>query len=268
MKKILFITFFLLVLLGALYVFALHRQPVPPAKAFLSLQTRLIRDGFHPAFISALFQDQRFSPSYAMLNDYPQRRFSYFQLYLWRDQILLFFSPEEDTFVSGKKFISEHPVLLKQVESTYHVNTEIMVAVLAVESRFGKRTGQYPVFDLLALLSVMDQPKSNWAYTELTYFLKYCQMNHVDPLSVKGSWAGAIGFCQFMPSSIFHYGVDGNRDGRIDLFSYSDALYSIANYLHRAGFNAHDSSTWPKALYAYNHSYAYVDAILNLAEKY
>jgi len=86
-----------------------------------------------------------------------------------------------------------------------------------------------------------------------------------DPLSIKGSWAGAFGLCQFVPSSYLHYAVDGNGDGRVDLFNVVDALASVANYLKRSGWEKENQEKKKKAIYAYNHCDNYVKAVLAYA---
>jgi len=288
--------FFVAFLIGGGSFWVLHSEPEPSMEVFDGLKKQLIQDGFRADFISVLFSDSRFYPHYEVVPGVVEnvtlegnvfyRRSFLFRLRIFWERFMGFFQPQEDVVLVGKKFMAEHRELLNQIENRFHVKPEIIVAVLAVESRFGKQTGAYPVMNVLSSLAVLDQPMaqaylnydsssqkrliqiSRWAYAELVYFLRYCQKNQLDPLSVKGSYAGAIGLCQFMPSSIFHYGIDGDRDGRIDLFSIPDALCSIANYLHRVGFKPDDSHSWARALYAYNHSWAYVDSILELAQQY
>ena len=110
--------------------------------------------------------------------------------------------------------------------------------------------------------------KTKWAYAELTAFLKYSYRENIDPVEVRGSYAGAMGIAQFMPSSIMAYAKDGNTDGRVDLFTHADAIASVANYLkaHRWG-RAKDAEGKKKVLLHYNRSTHYVDTVYNLAQK-
>jgi membrane-bound lytic murein transglycosylase B len=166
------------------------------------------------------------------------------------------------------------------------VAPEVITAILTVESGLGNVTGKYPVFNVFASLSVMDTPevireldlparlkdrlrkKAAWARRELQVYLDYCYRHRLDPYACKGSWAGAMGFCQFLPSSLKNCGADGDSDGRIDLFTHDDAIFSVASYLNKSGFQRHNRSTWRRAVLRYNHSDAYADTVLTLAGWY
>ncbi len=108
--------------------------------------------------------------------------------------------------------------------------------------------------------------KTDWAINELVYLAKIYHKNHLDVNNIKGSWAGAFGLAQFLPSSFFKWAVDGDNDDVKDLFNVNDAIYSVANYLSINGWGDSDESH-KKALYHYNHSKEYVSAILILAKK-
>jgi membrane-bound lytic murein transglycosylase B len=109
--------------------------------------------------------------------------------------------------------------------------------------------------------------KSAWAYRELKAFLTYTSQHQIDPISVKGSYAGALGIAQFMPSSILAYGQDGNGDGRIDLFQDADAIASIASYLKHFGWKPGiDNKKAYKVVYHYNLSKYYVNTVLKIAK--
>jgi membrane-bound lytic murein transglycosylase B len=110
--------------------------------------------------------------------------------------------------------------------------------------------------------------KGNWAYEELKALLTYCRGAGVDPVSIPGSVYGAIGLCQFMPSSAVHYGRDGDGDGKVDLFVEADALVSMANYLKEHGWKPGLSfNEQAQVIYAYNHSMNYALTILEVAER-
>ena len=112
------------------------------------------------------------------------------------------------------------------------------------------------------------QRKSKWAYGELKAFLRYADQEGFDPAEMPGSFAGAIGLAQFMPTSILAYGKDGNNDGTIDLLTHPDAMASIANYLKRHGWRPGISQKKAeKVIYHYNHSEYYVKAILKIAKR-
>ena len=107
--------------------------------------------------------------------------------------------------------------------------------------------------------------KTNWAIEQLQALEK---LNKISPLPVneiKGSWAGAFGMSQFLPSSYISWAVDGNNDGVINLFDKADAIFSVANYLSSNGWGKSDDKQ-RKAIWHYNHSSAYVDAVIKLSE--
>ena len=89
----------------------------------------------------------------------------------------------------------------------------------------------------------------------------------MDPFTMKGSWAGAFGIPQFMPSSYVIFAVDDNGDGKVDLYDYPDAFASIANYLRRVGWKTGNEKKMRRAVYNYNHEKAYVNAVFSYAEK-
>jgi membrane-bound lytic murein transglycosylase B len=109
--------------------------------------------------------------------------------------------------------------------------------------------------------------KTKWAYAELKAFLKYSYRENIDPVKVRGSYAGALGIAQFMPTSIMAYATDGNKDGRIDLFTHGDAIASVANYLKSHGWRPGiDQKAKHKVIWYYNRSDYYVNAIFKISD--
>jgi membrane-bound lytic murein transglycosylase B len=110
--------------------------------------------------------------------------------------------------------------------------------------------------------------RSDWAYGELRALLELENTHAIRPGSLKGSVMGAIGWPQFLPSSLVKYGVDGDGDGRIDLYSAEDAIFSTANYLRAYGWReARLPADREAVIWNYNHSRAYVRAVLEIAEE-
>lgn len=192
-----------------------------------------------------------------------------------------------------KDFMNKHAVAFARAELNYGVPSEVAAALLFVETRLGGYLGKHNAFHMLASMSVTRNPadipeyieklqgadqhlpwirdkmeiKANWAYGELKALLLYCQANGLDPLKIKGSVYGAIGLCQFMPSNISRYGVDGNGDGIIDLFSVDDAVASLSNYLRRNGWRSGLSiERQTRVLRSYNAMDIYAHTILALAK--
>jgi membrane-bound lytic murein transglycosylase B len=110
--------------------------------------------------------------------------------------------------------------------------------------------------------------KSKWAYEELKAYLTYAVHNGIDPFGLHGSYAGAFGFAQFLPSNVLRYGRDGDGDGKVDLFHHPDAIESIAYFLKAHGWAQNMSrQDAHKVLFAYNRSIYYVNTILSVADK-
>jgi membrane-bound lytic murein transglycosylase B len=125
------------------------------------------------------------------------------------------------------------------VAATYEVAPEYVVAILGIETRYGRVTGRYRVLDALATLAFDYPPRQHYFAGELAQFLVLVKENRLDPLTTTGSYAGAMGAPQFMPSAYRRYAVDASNDQRRDLWSdWDDILASVANYLHQNGWKA------------------------------
>lgn len=142
---------------------------------------------------------------------------------------------------AGAQFWRTYESELKRAEVQYGVPASIIAGVLGVETIYGRNTGNFRVLDVLTTLS-LDFPKgrsdrSTFFKSELGQYLKLCMEQHITPESLQGSYAGAIGLPQFMPSSIRQFAVDFDGDGRIDLIrSPVDAIGSVARYLAEHGW--------------------------------
>ncbi len=170
---------------------------------------------------------------------------------------------------AGAKFYKKNIELIKAVSSEYKVDPFIIVTIAGIESNYGSHHSQYSVFNSL-YSQIHDMPKrAKWAAKELAEFIKYCYNDQLDPQEVGGSYAGAFGFGQFIPSSFNNFSVDFNEDGVRQPYDWPDVLASIANYLRLNGYNPNsddynrDGDIW-KSIYAYNHANNYVMAVLEL----
>ncbi len=144
----------------------------------------------------------------------------------------LFITPT--IIATGKQKLKEHKLLLDKIETEIGVDREFVIAIWGVESRFGTNHGKYGVFQTLNTLFDAYPRRSSFFRQQLLHFLLLCRENQLDPLTVKGSYAGAFGQTQFIPSSFQEYAVSFDGDARRDVFnSTDDVLASIANYLHR-----------------------------------
>jgi membrane-bound lytic murein transglycosylase B len=138
---------------------------------------------------------------------------------------------------TGLAFWAAHDALLARVAAERGVPAEYLVAILGVETSYGRITGRYRVLDALATLGFDFPARSAYFRGELEEFLLLVKEDSLDPLAVRGSYAGAIGVPQFMPSSIRRYAVDVAGKGRRDLWNdWDDVLASVANYLLAQGW--------------------------------
>lgn len=141
----------------------------------------------------------------------------------------------------GKAILKKHRNLFDEVSKAYKVPPEIIIAIWAMESDFGGNYGSMNVIRSLATLAYGGKRKK-FAEKELLHALNIMQQEKLQPKDMIGSWAGAIGHPQFMPSSFEKYAVDFNYDGKRDLWnSLDDAFASIANYMHEAGWKENEA---------------------------
>lgn len=139
----------------------------------------------------------------------------------------------------GVQFWKDHHDLLTRAEAEYGVPASVIVAILGVETRYGQNTGGFKVLDALSTLAFDYPPRAKFFKQELEAFLLMVREENLDIHGVKGSYAGAIGFPQFIPSSYRAYAVDFSDSGKRDLSGdIADAIGSIANYFKRHGWRA------------------------------
>lgn len=136
----------------------------------------------------------------------------------------------------GKAFLKQYADLLQKAEDKYGVKKEVIAAIIGVETYYGKRQGSYRVLDSLSTLA-FDYPKRPLFWRELKAFFSLAEKEQLDPGTIKGSYAGAMGYGQFIPTSYLSYAVDGDNDGKRDLWGNpADAIASVANYFKRHGW--------------------------------
>lgn len=253
---------------------------------FQALQKKLIKDGFNPDKITRLYS----RPQVFFEADGVSILFTYSEAKVDYDQFANNWSIDK-----AKKYMQQHRQALDRVEKAYGVDSRVITAILLVESGLGKNTGKRSTLNSLSTLAALMYPdvrrrfyeqipddkrppmkkfetsakrRSKWAYAELKAFLKHAYNEGFDPAEMPGSFAGAMGYAQFMPSNILAYGKDGNGDGTIDLLTHPDSMASIANFLKRHGWKPGISrKKQEKVIYHYNHSDYYVKTILKIAER-
>ncbi len=142
----------------------------------------------------------------------------------------------------AKDLYAKHYAELSQIADRYGVQARFIVALWGVESNFGKFTGNFPVVDALSTMAYEGRREAFFR-AETMAALKILDQGHIEFENFKGSWAGAMGQCQFMPSSFLAYAADGNGDGKKDIWNTkADVFASTASYLSQSGWD--DKYTW------------------------
>lgn len=142
----------------------------------------------------------------------------------------------------GRELLTQYARDLAWVEKTYGVAPQYVVALWGIETNYGTNTGGFKVIDSLATLA-WEGRRAQFFRDELLKALKIIDQGHISAANMKGSWAGAMGQNQFMPSSFFNFAVDANNDGRTDIWNTRlDVFASTANYLARSGWT--DGQRW------------------------
>ncbi|WP_174802468.1 lytic murein transglycosylase [Martelella limonii] len=143
----------------------------------------------------------------------------------------------DERVAKGRANYARYSNLLQQIEATYGVDANVVVAIWGLESKYGERRGNVPVVSSLSTLA-FDGRRGAFFESQLIGAMKIIQNGDISPERMTGSWAGAMGHTQFIPTSYLGYAVDFNGDGRRDIWSDdpTDALASTANYLARAGW--------------------------------
>lgn len=165
----------------------------------------------------------------------------------WKEYRPIFLT--ESRIAAGVEFWQEQAEPLARAADAYGVPPELVVAIIGVETRFGEYTGKHPVLDALVTLSFDGNNRRSFFRSELEEFLLLVKDEQVDPFSIKGSYAGAMGWPQFISSSYRHYAVDFDGDGKRDLWNNPvDAIGSVANYFDVHGWRASEEVIVPARL--------------------
>ena len=215
-----------------------------------------------PDYIKKIFLDNRLKFDKEIINRFQNQseKLSYEQyrkIFITNDRIK-----------NGVIFYKEKKEILKLVNSKYGVDSFLLVSLSGVESNYGANTSSNLVFTSLHT-QLHNEKRKSWAEKEMIEFIKYCYENNIDPFSLGGSYAGAFGFGQFIPSSFRAYAVDFDGDETKEPFEWLDVFASMSNYLIKNGYNkssndfSFKTDNW-NSIYRYNHSKNYVNVILEL----
>jgi membrane-bound lytic murein transglycosylase B len=201
------------------------------------------KHGFDAAWLDAILSDAASQPRIIELMTKPAE--AVMPWYAYRDHFMT-----AERINAGIAFWSEHRAEIARVANETGVAAHVIVGILGAETFFGRITGKYRVVDALSTLAFDYPPRSSYFRAELEQFLLLANDEKLDIASVQGSYAGAMGGGQFMPSSYRAYAVDGDGDGRRDLWgSWDDVIASIANYLAKHGWRAGEPVVVPANLW-------------------
>jgi membrane-bound lytic murein transglycosylase B len=188
------------------------------------------RDGFSRGEVRRLLREAQPQPKILDIMTRPIERVA-----PWWEYREHFLTPER--IDEGVQFWLDHRQALEQFAGQYQVPAEYLVAIIGVETRYGRNTGSWRVLDALATLAFDYPPRAAYFRGELEQFLLLARENRLDPLATRGSYAGAMGVPQFMPSVYRRYAVDADTDKTRDLWGdWDDILASVGNYLHEHGW--------------------------------
>jgi len=255
-------------------------------KPLSSVQKQLIADGFDPTKINRLYSRPQVSfeaDGVILLFTYKEAQVDYGQF------------TNKWSIRKAKEYMQKNMADLTRIEKAYGVDKKVITAILLVETGLGASVGTRSALNTLSTIAALRDPvvrnslwdlipdskkisrkkfekraasRSKWAYEELKALLKYSAREGVDPVSIPGSFAGAVGVAQFMPTSILAYGKDGNDDGMVDMLNHADSMASIANFLKSHGWRPEQSrKKSEKIIYHYNHSSYYVNTILKISSR-
>lgn len=258
------------------------------SEPFRRIMVRLIRDGYDTALIQKYYSDPRceFLPAIAQINLKHEEDTAAYRSFL-----------EEKNITIAREYLNRNRAMIGHFEQKTGVPAEVVTAILLIETKCGLDRDKAPVFNVLSTIVASSESgelkksfealkvqypdvtmeavrrrarsRSKWAYKELRAFIDWHRRNsREDILSVRGSWAGALGLPQFMPTSLKAFGADGDGDGRVDIHGDTDAVASVCNYLRKNGWTSvRASRDQRKVIWRYNHSPLYVDTVLDVSER-
>lgn len=284
--RTLFPGYFLFLFFMASLTFPAFAQSTAKGNEFAALGQRLIKDGFAPEKVQTLLASEAvfFNPEgVSMFFVHSESSLNY-------DQFL-----SKTSITNAFQYMETHQETLDQAQKAYGVDKTVITAILLVETRLGTFLGKRTVINTLATMAALTdedlqeriwnaipeqkkpeketflkkvKQRSKWGYEELKALIKYTERENLAPESLKGSYAGAMGISQFMPSNALTLARDGNNDGKIDLFDHSDAIFSVANYLKHHGWEPGISrQRQHEVLFRYNHSNYYVDTLMKISDR-
>lgn len=284
-------------ILSAWFILAILFTAIIPAASaatmgpnhFEPLKHRILTDpevAVSPEVIDSIFSDSRLFFETRGISSYFRHRESTLNY----DQFV-----SEPSIKNALTYLETHKDALTRAEKKYQVDREIITAILLVETRLGTFTGNQKAVNILGTMAALTDKETRdifyaqipedgritrerydsradargeWAYRELKALIKYTTRDNFNIFEIESSYAGAVGFAQFMPSNILILGVDANNSGRVNLFEHDDAIFSIANYLRHHGWRPGlERDEAQKVLLHYNRSTYYANILLRIYDR-
>lgn len=205
---------------------------------FAAFRAKALNEGVSETVFNSAMKDARYQQRILDIMSRPGESKPWYE---YREQFM-----QPYTIDKGVSFVRQYGDALQRAERQYGVPRGIIIGILGVETGFGRNRGSFRSLDALATLGFGMARRADYFQGELIALMKLAQLQGRDPISYKASYAGALGWPQFMPSNVTKYGVDYDGSGRIDLVeSPVDAIGSIANYLAQHGWRKGEGIAYP-----------------------
>ena len=195
----------------------------------IKFKKRAINEGISKSTVNNLIDNSKFLPDVIKYDRYQPEFYEDTKTYISK-------RTSTKKIKLGKIILNKENNIINKVSSEYKVDKNLLLALMGIETNFGNYLGKMDIVSSLATLSY-DQRRSEFFTKELITLLKLVDAKIIDPSTLFGSWAGAFGNFQFMPSTIKNHAIDYNKDGSIDLKNIEDSFASAANYLSNLGWN-------------------------------
>ncbi len=195
----------------------------------VKFKKRAINEGISQSTVNNLIDKSKFLPDVIKYDRYQPEFYEDTKTYISK-------RTSSKKVKLGKIILNKENNIINKVSSEYKVDKNLLLALMGIETNFGNYLGKMDIVSSLATLSY-DQRRSEFFTKELITLLKLVDAKIIDPSTLFGSWAGAFGNFQFMPSTIKNHAIDYNKDGSIDLKNIEDSFASAANYLSNLGWN-------------------------------
>ena len=195
----------------------------------IKFKKRAINEGISISTVNNLIDNSKFLPDVIKYDRYQPEFYEDTKTYISK-------RTSSKKVKLGKIILNKENNIINKVSSEYKVDKNLLLALMGIETNFGNYLGKMDIVSSLATLSY-DQRRSEFFTKELITLLKLVDAKIIDPSTLFGSWAGAFGNFQFMPSTIKNHAIDYNKDGSIDLKNIEDSFASAANYLSNLGWN-------------------------------